>query len=261
MLERLADSSQRERIRAYVREAIQLERGGGDPKNIQIAWAENDPAIQGKNLTEIMRARGVEPTIANAADLVLQLLEKGQVRGIFHAISEPDLEAILTDPTTMIASDGEVAIPGRASPHPRSYGTFPRVLAVYVREKKLLKLEDAVRKMTSFPAQRVGLEDRGILRPGMKADVVVFDPARVRDRATYENPHQYPEGITLVVVNGVAVFENGVMTGARPGVVLYGPAASRPATDRVPHGEARRGDRRRPTRAEVDASFPVARAL
>jgi dihydroorotase/N-acyl-D-amino-acid deacylase len=130
MLERLADSSQRERIRAYVREAIQLERGGGDPKNIQIAWAENDPAIQGKNLTEIMRARGVEPTIANAADLVLQLLEKGQVRGIFHAISEPDLEAILTDPTTMIASDGEVAIPGRASPHPRSYGTFPRVLAV-----------------------------------------------------------------------------------------------------------------------------------
>ncbi|HSE64105.1 MAG TPA: D-aminoacylase [Thermoanaerobaculia bacterium] len=230
MLARLTDPAQRERIRDYVREAIRLERGGGDPKNIQIAWAENDPAIQGKNLAEIMREHGVEPTVANAAETVLQLLEKGQVRGIFHAISEPDLEAILADPTTMIASDGEVAIFGKASPHPRSYGTFPRVLGVYVREKKLLKLEDAVRKMTSFPAQRVGLEDRGILRPGMKADIAVFDPARVRDRATYENPHQYPEGITVVLVNGVVVFENGAMTGARPGVVLYGPAALGGAT-------------------------------
>lgn len=227
MLKRLSDPSQRRRIHEYASEAILLERGGGDPKNIQIAWAENEASIQGKNLLEIMRERGVEPTIANAAETVLQLLERGQVRGIFHAISEPDLEAILADPTTMIASDGEVAIFGRASPHPRSYGTFPRVLAVYVREKKLLTLEDAVRRMTSFPAQRVGLADRGILRPGMKADIVVFDPARIRDRATYEKPHQYAEGIGVVLVNGLPVFENGAMTGSRPGVVLYGPAAAR----------------------------------
>ncbi|MGH9364385.1 MAG: N-acyl-D-amino-acid deacylase family protein [Thermoanaerobaculia bacterium] len=225
MLNRLSDPAQRERIRKYIVEAIRLERGGGDPKNIQIAWAENDASINGKNLTEIMSARGLEPTIENAAETVLQLLERGQVRGIFHAISEPDLEAILVDPTTMIASDGEVAIFGKASPHPRSYGTFARVLAVYVREKKLVTLEDAVRKMTSFPAQRVGLVDRGILRPGMKADIVVFDPARIRDRATYENPHQYAEGVSFVLVNGVRVFENGAMTGSRPGVVLYGPAA------------------------------------
>lgn len=227
MLQRLSDPEQRERIREHIREAIRLERGGGDPKNIQIAWAENDASIQGKNLTKIMSERGLEPTIANAAETVLQLLEKGQVRGIFHAISEPDLEAILADPTTMIASDGEVTIFAKASPHPRSYGTFPRVLSVYVREKKLLTLEDAVRKMTSFPAQRVGLVDRGILRPGMKADIVVFDPVRIRDRATYENPHQYPEGISVVLVNGVRVFENGAMTDSRPGVVLYGPAATR----------------------------------
>jgi dihydroorotase/N-acyl-D-amino-acid deacylase len=227
MLKRLADPRERERIRDYVREAIRLERGGGDPKNIQIAWAENDAPIQGKNLSQIMTDRGLEPTVPNAAETVLQLLEKGQVRGIFHAISEPDLEAILVDPTTMIASDGEVAIFGRASPHPRSYGTFARVLGVYVREKKLLTLEDAVRKMTSFPAQRVGLVDRGLLRPGLKADIVVFDPARVRDRATYEKPHQYAEGIHVVLVNGVRVFENGAMTGSRPGVVLYGPAAAR----------------------------------
>lgn len=229
MLKRLADPAQRERIRVYVREAIRLERGGGDPKNIQIARAENDPSIEGKNLAEVLRERGREPTVANAADAVLQLLEKGQVRGIFHAISEPDLEAILSDPTTMIASDGEVTVFGRASPHPRSYGTFPRVLAVYVREKKLLRLEEAIRKMTSFPAQRVGLSDRGIVRPGLKADLVVFDPARVRDRATYENPHQYPEGVAVVLVNGVPVFENGAMTGARPGVVVRGAGAARAA--------------------------------
>ena len=224
LLKRLADPGQRERIRRSVQEAIRLERGGGDPKNVRISWAENDASIVGKTLADVTRAGGVEPTVANAAETVLRLLEKGQVRGIFHAISEPDLEAILVDPTTMIASDGEVTVFGRAAPHPRSYGTFARVLAVYVREKKLLSLEEAVRKMTSFPAARVGLADRGVLRPGTKADIVVFDPARIRDRATYEKPHQYAEGVNLVLINGVPVFENGAMTGACPGVVLRGPA-------------------------------------
>lgn len=224
MLKRLAEADPRARIRDYVAEAIRQDRGGGDPRNIQIAWAENEPSVAGQNLTEIMAARGVEPTFDNAAETVLQLLERGQVRGIFHVISEPDLEQILQDPSTMIASDGEVTVFGKDSPHPRSYGTFARVLAVYVREKKLLTLEDAVRKMTSFPAQRVGLLDRGILRPGMKADVVVFDADRIRDKSTYDQPHQYAEGVTAVLVNGVIVFENGAMTGARPGVVLYGPA-------------------------------------
>ncbi|HXI11677.1 MAG TPA: D-aminoacylase [Thermoanaerobaculia bacterium] len=230
MLKRLGDGAQRARILEYVREAIRLERGGNDPKNIQIALSEADAAINGKNLTEIMLSRGVEPTVANAAETSLQLIEKGQVRAIFHAISEPDLEAIMVDPTTMVASDGEVAIMGRASPHPRSYGTFARVLGLYVRERKLLTLEDAVRKMTSFPAQRVGLLDRGLLRPGMKADLVIFDAARIRDRATYINPHQYAEGISAVVINGVVVFRNETMTGARPGVVLRGPGYSRAAT-------------------------------
>jgi len=124
----------------------------------------------------------------------------------------------------MIASDGEVPIFGKASPHPRSYGTFARVLGVYSREKGLLTLEEAVRKMTSLPAWRLGLRDRGILRPGMKADIAVFDPARVRDKATYENPHQYAEGFAEVIVNGQVIFERGAMTAARPGRVLYGPA-------------------------------------
>jgi len=112
-------------------------------------------------------------------------------------------------------------------PHPRSYGTFARVLAVYVRERRVLTLEEAVRKMSGFPAARLGLVDRGILRPGMKADLSIFDPERVRDAATFENPHQYSEGWVLVLVNGEIVLENGAVTAARPGRVLYGPGILR----------------------------------
>jgi len=142
-------------------------------------------------------------------------------------LDEADVERILKHPATMIASDGEIP-PGlgdpRASPtHPRSYGTFPRVLGVYVRERKLINLEEAVRKMSGLPAQRLGVRDRGLIRVGMKADLVAFDPARVRDAATYDAPHQYAEGIPLVVVNGEVVFENDAMSAARPGRVLYGP--------------------------------------
>jgi N-acyl-D-aspartate/D-glutamate deacylase len=138
-------------------------------------------------------------------------------------MSERDLVRIMRHPATMIASDGEVPVFGRANPHPRSYGTFARVLGAYVREKKVLTLEDAVRKMSAFPAARLGLSDRGVLRPGMKADIAVFDAAKVRDTATFEKPHQYAEGFSHVIVNGQVIFENGEMTAARPGRVLYGP--------------------------------------
>ena len=121
---------------------------------------------------------------------------------------------------TMIASDGGVVKFGVGVPHPRSYGTFARVLGVYVREKHVLTLEEAVRKMTSFPAQRAGLEDRGVLRPGMKADVVVFDPATIIDKATFENPHQYAEGVSVLLVNGRLTLSDGAMTGERAGRAL-----------------------------------------
>src|SRR5262249_9771670 len=138
---------------------------------------------------------------------------------------EEDLVRILKHPVTMVASDGEVPVFGRANPHPRSYGTFARVLGEYVREKKVLSLEEAVRKMTAFPAARLRIMDRGILKPGRKADITVFDPARVRDTATFAQPHQYAEGFSIVIVNGQVIFENGAMTAARPGRVLYGPGA------------------------------------
>ena len=127
----------------------------------------------------------------------------------------------------MIASDGDVVLFGRANPHPRSYGTFARVLGRYVRELKVLSLEDAIRKMTSFPAQRIGLTDRGVLREGMKGDLVIFDPKTVRDVATFERPHQYAEGVIAVVINRQIAFEDGKMTTARPGRILYGPSRVR----------------------------------
>ena len=224
VVRRLQDPAQRARIKAAVVENIRFDRGAGDAKNISVASCGWDPSLAGKNLAEITRERGQEPNVENGADTAISIVEHGGAQGIFHAIDEKDLERILLCPLTMIASDGEVPIFGKASPHPRSYGTFARVLAVYARDKGLLRLEEAVRKMTSLPAWRLGLPDRGILRVGMKADITVFDPALVRDKATYEKPHQYAEGFVEVIVNGVVIYEHGVMTPARPGRILYGPA-------------------------------------
>ncbi|HEV8254829.1 MAG TPA: amidohydrolase family protein, partial [Vicinamibacteria bacterium] len=224
VVKRLQDPAERARIKAVVIENILNDRGGGDPKNVVIASSQADPSLAGRSLAEIARARGREPTPEGAAETAMEIVAAGGASAVFHAIDEADVERIIRDPNTMIASDGEVPVFGEAAPHPRSYGTFARVLAVYVREKRLLTLEDAVRKMSSMPAHRIALPDRGLLRPGMKADLAVFDPARVRDAATFERPHQYAEGFTLVVVNGQPVFENGAMTAARPGRVLYGPA-------------------------------------
>ena len=222
-LERLKDQAVRAKIKAGSIAMIRDERGGGDPKNVQLASCGFDASLAGKTLADVTRQRGMAPTIENAAEATMWIVERGGCQGIFHAMSDEDVQLILKHPATMVASDGEVPIFGRANPHPRSYGTFARVLGVYVRDKKVLPLEEAIRKMTSFPAARLGVTDRGIVRPGMKADLVIFDPERVRDTATFQNPHQYAEGFTHVIVNGQVVFENGEMTAARPGVVLTGP--------------------------------------
>ena len=140
-------------------------------------------------------------------------------------MSEDDVRTAMKEPWVGIGSDGvavnpEMKFMGR--PHPRFYGTFPRVLGRYVREEKAVSLPDAVRKMTSLPAQIVGLSDRGLLRPGMAADIVIFDPATVADKATFEEPSQYPAGIPYVIVNGTVVIDQGKHTGALRGRVLYG---------------------------------------
>ena len=223
LLARLKDPATRSKVRADTIRIIDVERGGGNPENVRLAACAWDRSLAGLTLGELTNGRGAEPTIAHAADTALWLVEQGGCQGIFHAIDEADLVRILKHPATMIASDGEVTMFGRDAPHPRSYGTFVRVLGTYVREKGVLSLEEAVRKMTSAPAQRLSLGDRGLLRAGLKADLVVFDPARVRDTATFDRPHQYAEGVSLVMVNGQVVLDKGRHTDARAGGILYGP--------------------------------------
>jgi dihydroorotase/N-acyl-D-amino-acid deacylase len=194
---------------------------------VQISRCDWNPALAGKRLDEVAVGRGKSASLEDAADTALWLVENGGCGGIYFAIDEADIQRVLKHPASMIASDGQVVLFGRANPHPRSYGTFARVLGRYVRDLKVLSLEDAIRKMTSFPAQRIGLTDRGLLREGMKADLVIFDPKSVRDMATFEQPHQYAEGVITVVVNGQIAFEDGKMTTARPGRILYGPSRAR----------------------------------
>jgi N-acyl-D-amino-acid deacylase len=226
LLARLKDADASARIRAEIARAIENDRGGGDPANVSLAACDFDRTLAGKTLAQVLRERRKPVTTATAADLVVEIVEKGGCSAVYHAMSEDDLVRILKHPATMIASDAVPGEPefGRDVPHPRAYGTFARVLGVYVREKHVLSLEDAVRKMSSFPATRMRLADRGLVRPGMKADLAVFDPATVKDLATFEQPHQYAAGMHDVLVNGQIVLENGKMTGARPGRVLYGPA-------------------------------------
>jgi dihydroorotase/N-acyl-D-amino-acid deacylase len=222
--ERLADPALRARIREESARIIELERGGGDPDNVVISSCNWDASMAGRTLGDVMEMRGLEMSLHGAADAALWITEQGGCGGIFHAIGEDDLVRIMRHPATMIASDGDVIVFGRARPHPRSYGTFARVLSEYVRERGVLGLEEAVRKMSAFPAQRMGLRDRGLIRPGMVADIAVFDPMAVRDLATFEEPHRYAEGFSLVIVAGDIVLEGDRITDARPGRVLYGPA-------------------------------------
>ena len=230
-LSRLRDPTTRARIKAETVRLLREERGSGDPQNVQLSRCEWDMSLSGKRLGDVTRQRGSAPTFDNAAETALWIVEQGNCGGIFHAIDEQDLQRVLRHSASMIGSDGEVQVFGRANPHPRSYGTFVRVLGRYARDLKVLSLEEAVRKMSAFPAQRLGLSDRGVLREGMKADIAVFDRQAVADRATFEQPHQYAVGVTHVVINGQVAFENGAMTAARPGRVLYGPAKRREGTN------------------------------
>jgi N-acyl-D-amino-acid deacylase len=224
VLKRLQNPSMRSELQKETARIILEERGGGDPQNVQLARCDWDPSLAGKRLGDVTRGRGLPVTIENAADTALWIVERGGCSGIFHAIEEEDLQRILRHPATMIGSDGEIPIFGTANPHPRSYGTFVRVLGRYVRDLKTITLEDAVRKMSAFPAQRLGLADRGVLREGMKADIAIFNPDTIRDLATFERPHQYAEGVDYVIVNGQVAFEGGKMTAARPGRILFGPS-------------------------------------
>ncbi len=224
VLARLRDPAQRARIKTEIVRRIRDDRGGGDPKNVVVASCGFHSDLAGKSLAAIADQRGREPSAVNTAEVVFDIIQKGGCSMIYHSMDERDLLAILQYPWTMIASDGGIPKPDEGVPHPRNYGTFARVLARFVRERPMLHLETAVRKMTSLPANRLRIQDRGLIRPGQKADLTLFDADKVLDRATYENPRQYADGFVHVLVNGVPVLWEGQMTQERPGRVLYGPA-------------------------------------
>jgi N-acyl-D-amino-acid deacylase len=152
--------------------------------------------------------------------MILEIQKNGGAQGVFHGMSEEDLQKFMQHPNTMIACDSGIRAFGEGVPHPRGYGNNARVLGRYVRELKVLRLEDAVRKMTSLPANTFHFKGRGELREGNWADVVVFDPNKVQDTALFNDPHHYPNGIPYVLVNGVVVIKNGEHTGAKAGQAL-----------------------------------------
>lgn len=223
LLERLNDPETRKKIQGEIAGLIEFNRGGGNPKNVQFSVCDFDHSLDGKTLADETAARGREVNFMTAAETAIEIQIAGGCRAVYHAMSEEDVSRILAWPGTMVASDGGVTPFGEGVPHPRYYGTFPRVLGRYVRELKLISLEDAVRKMTSLPASRLGLWDRGLLRPGMLADVVVFDPDTVEDRSLFGDSHHYSVGISHVLVNGKLVLDDDEMQPARPGRILYGP--------------------------------------
>jgi N-acyl-D-amino-acid deacylase len=223
MRRRLRDAGARGRIRA------ELAAGAGrefDPTTILISFVPAGPnkRFEGLMLTEIGAALGCEPV-----DAALALLEQegGGIQQVIFGMSEDDVRRVMRHPAVAVASDGWTLDPAAGGrPHPRSYGTYARVLGRYVRDEGVLSLEEAVRKMTSLPAQRLRCFDRGLIRPGAAADLVAFDPDGVADVATFQAPHQFCAGVDWVVVNGQVVIDGGRDTGAGAGRMLRRPAGA-----------------------------------
>ncbi len=231
LIKRLGDPEIRARLKREIETGLpgwsNLVQAAGGWDRIVLANARNpeNAKFEGQSLAAIAQAQGKDPADA-AFDLVAQ--GTGRVMAIYHMMSEADVETALRFPWTSIGSDaGAAASAGGQDPtgltHPRAYGNFPRLIARYVRERGVLTLEQAIRKMTSWPATRMRLDGRGAIREGLWADVVIFDYDTLQDHATYEAPRLTPTGIDYVLVNGVVVLDRGTHTGARPGHVIYGP--------------------------------------
>lgn len=224
MLTRMKDPMIRKQVRKELEATAKVR--GMDFELMQISAVSNPSLKQweGKRLTEVAAAWKKDP-METMFDFILA--DSARTDRVVFGMTEEDLRVAMGQPWVSFCTDASTrALDGplfQGRPHPRAYGSFPRILAYYVRENKILSLEDAIRKMTSLPAQRVGIKDRGILKPGFYADLVMFDPEKVTDKATFENPHQYSVGMDLVLVNGRPVWEDGKFTGNLPGRVLRGP--------------------------------------
>ncbi len=223
-LERIKDKETYQKIRSHV-----IQRRLTSTKNIDkletitIARSLKFPDYEGKNIREILISQKMEPTVVNAAELIIDIEKNGGASGIFFQMDEKDVEYLMKLPYTMHASDGSIQILGIGVPHPRNYGTFPRVISQYVRDRGVVTIEEAIRKMTSLPAQVFRIQQRGVLKEGMYADIAVFDYKSFKDKATYTDPHQYSQGLKYVIINGELVIEGDIHTGNRPGMLIFGP--------------------------------------
>ncbi|HML03588.1 MAG TPA: D-aminoacylase [Candidatus Bathyarchaeia archaeon] len=221
LVERLRDPRIRRRLRREMKEGRSNLLSADDWDSVMVAYCGGHREYEGKTIAEIVEQKRIDPF-----DFLFDLLieEKASVMIVIFTMCERDMRNVLKHPASMIGSDTESVAPygvlGKGKPHPRTYGTFPRVLGEYARRKKVLTLENAIRKMTSFPAQKLRLNDRGLIRKGMWADVTVFSPEKIMDKATYLKPHQYPVGIKYVIVNGQLVIADGKHTRQLPGRVL-----------------------------------------
>jgi len=217
MLKRLEDPEVRERLT----EEFEESGMGFDKVMVSFVKSEGNKSIEGLSLLKIAERRS-QNVVDTFCDILLD--ERAEAMNVTFWGNEEDVTTMVQHPAVMLGSDGWMLAPfgplGAGKPHPRCYGAFPRYIRRYVREEKVLTLEEAVRRMTSMPASRMGLQDRGLLLEGMKADITVFDPENVKDLSTFENPHVYPEGISTVIVNGAITVDNGEHTGALNGKIL-----------------------------------------
>ena len=219
-IQRLENKKLRDSIKKGIIYNILNDRGGDDLDRVQFAKVDWMPELEGKTLKYWCQLNGLTPSVENGAELVIKAQTMGGASCVFHAMDEGDVINIMKHPQTMIASDGRLVKLGEGHPHPRWYGTFPRVLGKYVREEGVLSLEEALYKMTAFPAQIMGLENRGRIEEGMKADITIFDPKTIIDMATFEEPHQYSKGIQYVLVNGKLAVDETVFMPIKSGEVL-----------------------------------------
>jgi N-acyl-D-amino-acid deacylase len=217
--ERLADPATRHKIAEEMKKNV-AEMGEQDYAFATVARFTPNTAYEGKTIPEINAMKGRAAGLDNEIETIFDLMNAGGAGMTYRLMGDADIERIMRYPFTAVASDGGVVEMGVGNPHPRSYGTNARVLAEYVRDRGVLTLPDAIRRMTSLPARTFSLRDRGTIREGMAADLVVFDPARVGDRATYAKPHQYSVGFDYVLVNGKVEVEDGKLTAARGGMAL-----------------------------------------
>ncbi len=217
---RLANTTLRNQIKAEMKASL-AKRGLQHWDYAVVAFFAADTTLNGKSISAINTLKNRPHTTDAEAEMICLLMEKGEASMVFHGMSEDDVKYIMQYPYNMFASDASIRIFGQGVPHPRGYGTNARVLGRYVREQKVIPLEEAIRRMTSLPAQRFGLIDRGLIREGMAADIVLFDEKTVIDQSTFEQPHQYSTGFSWVLVNGKITMANGKHTGLRAGTILY----------------------------------------